>query len=375
VALFSILLPCHNYGQYVAEAIESVLGQTWPDLELIVIDDASTDDSWSIIEGFDDPRVTAVRAERNRGLRATLNVALAMSTGDVVGVLNADDRYPPHALQRYHDAFTDHPDVGVIGSYVRTIDALGNQSSQMQTENFYNTQRDLADPAQWVFQNPLAGGALIRRSVLDSVGGFGEDCDPIVDWDLWARCLAAGIPMVVVPEVLYEWRMHGHNITGSDPSWTLRCYASLCNRTFHPYLRDAGRQDLIERNLAIFLTHDVMADQDDAFRADVVANLVTAQDEPAFVAALGVIATEIKQLRSDAVALRRTEADLRWWRDAAADLEAEMAERNREVHAAWDRLRAMEAEHREAEETLARIRNHPAYRAVRKARNSVRRSQ
>lgn len=374
MAVISILLPSHNYGRYVAEAIDSVLSQTWPDVELIIIDDGSTDDSWSIIEQYDDPRVTAVRAPENRGLGATLNAALALSTGQIVGVLSADDRYPPESLSRYHEAFVEHPDVSVIGSYVRTIDALGNQSAQMQTEHFYNTERDLADPAQWVFQNPLASGALIRRSTLDDVGGFGEDCDPIVDWDLWARCLAAGAAMTVLPEVLYEWRMHGSNITGSDPSWTLRCYASLCRRTFHPYLRAIGRQDLIERNLAIFLTHDVMADQDDAFRTVVVANLLTAPDDPAFIGALGAIATEIKQLRSDAVDLRRTEADLRWWRDAAADLEAEMAERNREVRAAWDRLGAVEAERRDAEATLARIRKNPAYRAVRKARNSVRRT-
>jgi glycosyltransferase involved in cell wall biosynthesis len=374
VAEFSILLPSYNYGNFVAEAIESVLAQTWSDFELIIIDDASTDDSWSIIERFQDPRVTAVRAVENRGLVATLNAAMELSTGDIVGVLNADDRYPARALQTYHDAFAAHPDADVIGSYVRTIDAAGKQSPRMQTEHFYNTERDLSDPAQWVFQNPLAGGALIRRAALDAVGGFGEDCAPIVDWNLWARCLAAGTAMSVLPEVLYEWRMHRNNITGSDPAWTLRCYASMCKRTFHPYLRSIGREDLIQRNLEIFLTHDEMADQDDAFRAEVLADLVTGQDQSAYVAALGAIAREIKQLRADSVALSGAQADRRWWRDVAADLEGELAERDREVRAAWDRLGAAEDERRRVEATLAKIRKNPAYRAARKARNSVRRS-
>ncbi len=370
---FSILVPSYSYGLYVAEAIESVLAQTWNDLELIVVDDASIDDSWSVIEQFDDPRVTAIRSDVNRGLGPTLNAALALSTGRIVGVLSADDRYPRDALATYAAAFSANPDAAVIGSYVRTIDAEGNQSPRMDTERFYNTERDLSDPEQWVFQNPLPGGALVRRETLEAVGGYGETVDPVVDWDLWARCLATGANFVVVPEVLYEWRLHGNNITGSDPSWTLRCYARMCRETLHPYLRSIGRQDLIERNLAIFLTHDVMAEQDVTYRTEIMADLVTQNDQPAFIGALGAIAAEVKQLRGDAQALQGTRADLRWSRDAVAALEATLAERNMEVQAAWDRWGAAEADRRAAQEELAKIRSHPLYRAARKARNSARR--
>ena len=120
----SILMPAFNYARFLREAVDSVLAQSDPDWELVVIDDASTDETWDILQSYADPRIRSSRAERNRGLAATVNEALRRSTGDVIGVLNSDDRYRPDYLARLRGAFAEHPgiDVGVTRQPAHHVD-------------------------------------------------------------------------------------------------------------------------------------------------------------------------------------------------------------------------------------------------------------
>ena len=98
--LVSIMMPAYNVGKYIGRAIESVLAQTYENLELIIVDDCSTDNTYEIAAGYKDPRIRILRHEQNMGVGPSRNDALSASTGQWVAVLDADDEWLPERLER-----------------------------------------------------------------------------------------------------------------------------------------------------------------------------------------------------------------------------------------------------------------------------------
>lgn len=362
---FSILMPAYNYGRYLPEAIGSVLAQTFDDWELIIVDPASDDDTADILASFRDPRIHSLSTGREP-LAATLNRALHAASGTWVSNLNADDRFVPQTLEHVLMMMSQHPTADVLGFYLRTIDARGDLLMDSSTEEWFNHPSDLNDPAAWIWHNHLVGAACVRRDALLSVGGYGSDLTPIVDWDLWVRLLAAGHRFEVLPEVLHEWRRHGSNITGSHARETVRCYALLSQRTLHPYLQGIGRGDLIAQNIAGFLGHAQVA-SDPQIRKDVLEKF---WDSPHLGSAVGLVAAEVIRLREYHVDTDPKVLDL-MSRLSAADERIHELEYERQ--ALVDRLGSAELDRRRAQDELEAIRSNPVYRGARKARNLVRR--
>lgn len=121
----SVVLPVHDGERYLAASIESILRQTFRELELIVIDDGSTDGSARIAAEFDDPRVVLVRNETNLGLVATLNRGLGLARGDLVARMDADDVADPRRIEAQVARFLRDPDIVALGTGIRYIDADG----------------------------------------------------------------------------------------------------------------------------------------------------------------------------------------------------------------------------------------------------------
>src|SRR5260370_15598088 len=111
--LVSVVIATHNYGHFLGESLDSVLAQTWSDLEVIVVDDGSTDQTRAVVADRLDPRVRYVYQEQ-RGPAAALNRGLIMATGGYLAVLGADDVWLPNKLVRQLDMFQTHPDVGLV---------------------------------------------------------------------------------------------------------------------------------------------------------------------------------------------------------------------------------------------------------------------
>ncbi len=124
----TVLLPVYNGERYLAAAIDSVLRQTFADFELLVIDDGSTDGTAAILAGCRDPRLVAVRNERNLGLVATLNRGLALARGELVARLDADDVADPARLERQVERFRRDPDLAALGTGIVYIDADGQRT-------------------------------------------------------------------------------------------------------------------------------------------------------------------------------------------------------------------------------------------------------
>src|SRR5689334_17614281 len=108
----SVVIPTYNYGRFLAEAIESALSQTRPPGEIIVVDDGSTDDTASIVKGFD-AHVKYIKQE-NAGVCAARNRGVNESTGELIAFLDADDRFEPTAIEKQAAIFESEPEVGLV---------------------------------------------------------------------------------------------------------------------------------------------------------------------------------------------------------------------------------------------------------------------
>lgn len=196
--LVTVLMTVYNNGPYVAEAIESALGQTYPNVEVVCVDDGSTDDSWEVLERF--PQVKKARQDRG-GIGAARNVAVSLATGDFYTFLDADDRFPLDKLEIQLAAFAADPTLEVVYGHVREFvspDLTAEDAARIRPAVDYN-------------ESHLSGVMLIRREAFHRVGPWtvGLKVGTGVDW--YARSQEHHLKTVVLPDVLLERRLHLSN--------------------------------------------------------------------------------------------------------------------------------------------------------------------
>jgi glycosyltransferase involved in cell wall biosynthesis len=183
--LVSILIPCFNAADLIGECIESALGQTWPDKEVIVVDDGSTDRSLDVIRRYD----SRIRWETgpNRGANATRNRLLELSQGRWLQYLDADDYLRPGKIEQQLKFVNEHPDCDVV--YSATASELSENAHRIIEEHEIKGPMD-----PWIrlahWDLPQTGGALWRKSILQQVGGWrvGQPC--CQEHELYCRLLA-----------------------------------------------------------------------------------------------------------------------------------------------------------------------------------------
>lgn len=187
--------------------MESVLGQTFGDFELLVLDDCGPDESVSIAQGFGDARVRVVRNERNIGQVATLNRGLREARTDYVARLDQDDVCLPDRFERQVTVLDAEPSVAVVGTWVDVVDEHGRRIDALRTR-----MDDRATAVQLILENrlPLAHpSVMFRREPVLAAGGYDEAVRYCEDMDLWRRLVLAGHELRVVPEPLLLYRVHG----------------------------------------------------------------------------------------------------------------------------------------------------------------------
>lgn len=215
-ALISVVMPCYNAAPYVEIAVESVMQQSYPHLELILIDDGSTDESPAIIERLAaaHPGRITVLHQTNSGPYAARNHGLAHAHGNFIAFLDADDTWHPDALKKLHDAMTGAPaDVAYCGWQNIGELAVG-------TQPFIPPNYPMEDAAKLFLQTcpwPI-NAALVRRQLIDTLRGFSERLPTAMDYDLWLRILATQPTVVRVPEVLAFYRRYARG-EAHIPRW------------------------------------------------------------------------------------------------------------------------------------------------------------
>ena len=228
----SVIIPCFNYGSFLAEAIESALAQTHAPLEVIVIDDGSTDDSFAVASRFV-PHVE-VLTQPNQGLVAVLNRGLRQAVGEYFVILSADDVLRPTYIEALLAALLRHP--GAAYAYSE-MEYFGARSGVFPAKPF--------SPALLLVGNYINATALTRRTDALAVGGFHPNPkNAWEDWDFWLRLLESERYGVAVAEPLLRYRKH-ETTSRNPPSRRKALEALNAVRTAHPDLY--GRRPRIVR--------------------------------------------------------------------------------------------------------------------------------
>lgn len=202
----SVVMACHDAEPFVGEAVASVCGQTFRAVELIVVDDGSTDASAAIVaeRAAADLRVRLIRQE-NRGPYPARNRGLSEARGRFLAFLDADDYWEPDCLAHLHAALTNSgADLAYCGWQNVGEATVGNEPYVPPAYEEGDVVARFLRGCPWPIH-----ACLTRREVIDGVGGFSERCFSSMDFDLWLRISARTQRIVRVPEVLAYYRWHG----------------------------------------------------------------------------------------------------------------------------------------------------------------------
>ncbi|MFC7361104.1 glycosyltransferase family 2 protein [Nocardioides astragali] len=203
----SIVIPCFNDGAYVGEAVESALAQTQPAVEIIVVDDGSTDATTrTVLEALQSDAVQ-VHRQGNRGLSAARNAGIALATGDYVLPLDSDDRISPDYVQLATAVLDARPRVGIVGGGIE----------------FFGLTTGRARPtydgiASMLFENRLYACSVTRRADWEAVGGYPEHVRFAEDWIYWLRILGLGRDVHILDETVWFYRQRPGQMT-RDMGW------------------------------------------------------------------------------------------------------------------------------------------------------------
>jgi glycosyltransferase involved in cell wall biosynthesis len=205
-------MPALNSSRFVAEAIQSVIEQTFTDLELLIVDNGSTDATRQIVEGFEDPRI-AFLSEPRRGISAALNRGLAAARGTYISRLDSDDLWLPELLDVLVGVLRTQSDVGLAYAQAVGIDSEGRRLPGV----WGRPLRYPDDPLRsLVYMDTTCNIALlVRCECLDRAGRFDLDFRTSEDWDMWLR-VAGYCRLVFVDRVLAHVRVHSDSTTSPE---------------------------------------------------------------------------------------------------------------------------------------------------------------
>jgi len=181
----SVVMPAYNTEQYISEAIESILNQTFKDFEFIIIDDASTDNTWGIIQKYakNDNRIIPLKNKENLKLSKTLNKGIAVSKGKYIVRMDADDISFPDRLEKQVKLMEAKPEVGISGGAMVIMDVSG----KVTEERTYHTTDEKIKEKIFRYSPFCHPAIIIRKSVLADSGLYNHYYNPAEDYELYFR--------------------------------------------------------------------------------------------------------------------------------------------------------------------------------------------
>ncbi|MEK6788323.1 MAG: glycosyltransferase family A protein [Pseudomonadota bacterium] len=189
--IVSVLIPCYNAERWVAETLDSVLAQTWPNLDIVVVNDGSTDGSRAVLAHYESRGVRVVD-QQNRGQTAALNTALAHARGDFIQYLDADDLLSPDKIRLQMERLQVEPDAIALGEWARFQHAL-DEARFEPAESWQDHE-----PVDWLVRNWHEGGGmmypalwLMPRALVSQIGPWDESLNLLNDTDYFTRAVLA----------------------------------------------------------------------------------------------------------------------------------------------------------------------------------------
>ena len=327
----SIVVTCHNLGQYLDDAIDSVFAQTFQDFEIVIVDDGSTEaGTVQLLSNYQRPRTRVVRIE-NRGLPGARNEGIRQTSGAYICTLDADDLLVPTYLEKSVAALDERPDIAFVSHWLRTFG----------DEEYEWTPRDAGFPAL-LDMNTINGAALVRRDAMVAAGLYDESmrrgCE---DWDLWIGLVEKGLPGLILPEVLFLYRRRADSMSRLMMQGTthVELYRYLIDKhksSFEAHAVDLLIRREVDRANVLAETHDIVLDC-----AALLSEIEHLRDGVRLAGAKLQARDSWERAHRELQELReQTTRD----RDAIAALEADLQERAERLEHSARHLAAMDAE-------------------------------
>jgi len=223
--LVTIIIPAYNQGYYLGEAIQSCLNQTYPNIEIIVVDDGSTDNTQEVAHSYNNPKIKYLY-KQNGGLSSARNAGIRAASGEYLSFLDSDDMFLPPKIELLMDKFKANPELGFVAGHALLIDQRGKVIPK-KFETF------LPSPIQnLILGNPFhVGSVMIKKEWQEKIGYFDETLRSYEDWDYWLRLAIEGCNMEVVPVAVSKYRFHTGQMTRNGEQMTTANLAVL-EKTF-----------------------------------------------------------------------------------------------------------------------------------------------
>lgn len=209
--LVSVIIPNYNYARYVGGAIDSALAQTYPDVEVIVVDDGSTDATKDVLINYGNGITTV--SQQNQGVAAARNNGVAASSGEFIAFLDADDEWLPEKVEKQVAMLRSDPSLGLVHVGVEEIDP----DSNVLRDRLEGASGDATHELLMIGGRGILGGGsglMVRRTVFDEIGGFDVRLSTSADWDFFYQ-IARRHPVGFVSEVLLKYRVHTANMSAN----------------------------------------------------------------------------------------------------------------------------------------------------------------
>ena len=272
--LVSVVMPVYNAGAFLKQAIDSILTQTYPHFELVLINDGSTDDSEQIVQSYNDPRIR-YHYQSNRGVAKTLNRGIELAIGEYIWRHDADDISLPNKLESEISFLLNHPDVVLCACQVAFMTESGKpawkfrqpKTPVFQGRAYLNVQREHFNP-----YSPITHGTvLVKTSVMRQLGGYREAFITSEDIDMWLRIIEHH-KAVVLADCLSLHRLSKGSATKKH-GWKNKFYKELAFKYYEQ--RMAGQPDDLQKGLEIKAVpppeiHETQAKPGKNYRADLL---------------------------------------------------------------------------------------------------------
>jgi glycosyltransferase involved in cell wall biosynthesis len=246
--LISIITPSYNQGDFIEETIQSVLSQNYPNLEYIIIDGGSTDNTVDIIKKYES-QITYWVSEPDRGQSDAINKGLKLATGDIWAYINSDDIYQPETLHKVAEQFISDPNIHWVTGHAEYMDQSGQFVESLVPAPFTNFRDTLI---RWESPRSVAiqVSNFMSVQILRKYGFLDESLHYCMDAEFGMRILADGITPIIIPEVLAKARLHSGSKTVSQRNSNLFLKEDL--EIARRFLRKLSRQErsYVERKLA-----------------------------------------------------------------------------------------------------------------------------
>lgn len=214
----------YNGEKFIQEAIDSILSQTYEHYELIIVNDASTDNTSHLLDKIVDPRVRIIHLSSNQGAAQALNIGIEHAKGDWIAIHDADDISVPKRLEIQVDYLLEHLQLVAVGSWIKCIPGENQLSEEdLYFESGRNWFRTNSQIASCLYHGcPLThGSVMFSRSAYVTAGKYDANLRIAYDYDLWTRLITLG-PIENVPEVLYHYRRYNESLSNKNMHETVK---------------------------------------------------------------------------------------------------------------------------------------------------------